>query len=76
MKGNQEKTCSPGESLEAFDQNLGSGSAFSVLISMCKWRPHGGQSAASYAYEWSLAIQSAVMDIQQKILYADLLSVS
>ena len=28
-----------------------------------------GQSAASYAYEWSWAISSALIDLQQKILY-------
>ena len=36
---------------------------------------NAGQSAASYAYEWRLAISTAVMDLQQKILYQDLLAV-
>ena len=62
--------------MESFDPELGSGCAIDVLITMCKWTPLSGQSASSYKYEWSLAVSSAVLDLQQKLLYSDLVSVS
>ena len=76
MKGNQKKTCSPGESLETFDDKLGSGGAFEILLSMCKWSPQANQGPGSYRYELALAVSSAVMDLQQRVLYQDLVSVS
>jgi len=74
--GKSKKPCSPGESLESFDEQLGSGSAFEVLLSMCKWSPQANQTPGSYRYEWGLAVASAVMDVQQKVLYQDLVAVS
>lgn len=62
--------------METFDHELGSGCAFDVLITMCKWVPGASQSPSSYKYEWALAVSSAVLDLQQRLLYSDLVSVS